>query len=97
MNIPILKFELERVKESVAAMLTDRNGEINNMIIKSLDAQLTEEWVAKQINDAVQDCLKSAIKDMGNNYSLRTVIEDAILEAVSKGISGKKGKGNGAA
>lgn len=97
MNIPILKFELERVKESVATMLTDRNGEINNMIIKSLDAQLTEEWVAKEINDAVQECLKGVIKNIGNNYSLRATIEDAIVEAVSKGISGKKGKGNGTA
>ena len=92
MNIPILKFELERVKDSVATMLIDRNGEINDMIIKCLDAQLTEEWVAKQINDAVQECLKGAINDMGNNYSLRKVIEHAVVEAVSKSISGKEGK-----
>lgn len=97
MNIPILKFELERVKDSVATMLIDRNNEINDMIIKSLDAQLTEEWVAKQINEAVQECLKSAIKDMGSNYPLRKVIEHAIVEAVSKSISGKEGKDNGTA
>jgi hypothetical protein len=50
--MPVLRFELDRIKESVASMLVDRGGEINKMIIKSLDDQLTQEWVAKEIDDA---------------------------------------------
>lgn len=91
MNLPIIRLELEGVKQSVAHMLADRGKEINDLIVMSLENTLKEEWIAEQINYEITECVKKSIKNLSNSYTLQSIITDMI----EKTISEKLGEPNG--
>ena len=90
MNMPIIRFELDRVKESVASMLCDRNDEINNYIIQALNKELSESWVIDEIDCAVKNALKNAIGDIATDWNLQQAISKLIAVEVAKKLAVKQ-------
>lgn len=87
-NLPIIRIELDGVRNTVAAMLTDKNKEISEYVIKSLEKQITEDWVIEEIDTAVKSCLKSAIASVANDYQMRSAITELISNAVTHKLTG---------
>jgi len=86
-HLPVLKIEIEAVRTQVSTLLTDRNNEINEHIVKSLKNQLSEDWVIAEIDAAVKRCLKQAIEDISNNYQMRNAITDLVAGIIAKKLS----------
>jgi len=85
-RIPGLKLELESVKQYIATMLIDRNNEINEMVLKTLDRTLNEEWVAREISEQVRECVKNAISDMTEVSELTYTIKEVLAKHISSVI-----------
>lgn len=89
-DFPVLKIELEGVRQAVAHALVSREESINKMILQSLEEQLTEDWVVESINAAVKQCLVKSIQEVSDNWTLRGAISKLIAESVSKLVQGDK-------
>lgn len=81
-NMPIIRLEIERLRHSVTNVMLDSNNEINAIISESLNKQLTEGWVMQEIDLAVKECLKEAIKGIANSYQLRNAITESISNVI---------------
>jgi hypothetical protein len=68
---------------TVQQMLFRENSVINAMIIKSIEEQLTLEWVQSNIDHTVRTLLQKAIEEVANDYTLRSVITETAAKAVS--------------
>ncbi len=87
MQLPVLRIELEGVKQNIAHMFSKNNDELNKMVQETIASQLTEEWVQGEINQAVRDCMKSAIEDIANNWKLKNAITELMVDYIEKIIS----------
>ena len=87
MQLPVLRIELEGVKQNVAHMFAQNNDELNKMVQETIAAKLTEEWVQTEINRAVDNCIKSAIKDIADNWKLKNAITNLMVDSIEKTIS----------
>lgn len=85
-HLPILKIELEGIKQQIASLLTAKSSEIDQIINEEIQQQITEEWVVLEIRQAVRDLLKSSIRDLANNYRLQTHITTLLEEALIKSL-----------
>ncbi len=93
MHGPILRIELEGVKQTLAHHLGTHNQELSDMIIAELDAQLTEEWIQKEIHETVKNVIQHSIHNLVNDYNLRLTITAAVSDAVVKIVQGDKKNG----
>jgi len=92
-DFPVLKIELENVRETVMHALISRNDAINKMVIESLESQLTEEWVQVKINQSVKDCLSRALDDVASEWKLRQAISSLVADQVEKMVESAKNSG----
>ena len=90
MNIPLIRIEIDRLRESVSSALISRGDEINGLILEKLNKALTEEWVVESIGNEVDLAVKTAISRLSENYALKSVIEDVIVNQVSEMLKGRK-------
>lgn len=81
-EMPIIHLELSGLKQRVAAMIIDRQGEINSVINNRLDVILTSEELIRNIESSVDLAVKKAIDEISNNRTLRQSIQDAILASI---------------
>ena len=91
MNNTIIRIEIEGLKHSVATMLSDRNEEINKMIIEEMDRQVNEEWIQSCIQKEVRSALKRAVEGIADNYRVVSAIQEVMGQAIADKISGKSG------
>lgn len=89
-EIPRIRIELEGVKSAVSSMLTHHNSEINDLITKSIESQINEEWFVEHINVTVKNMLENAVTDMSSNWELRQAISNLVSSTVAKMISDKE-------
>ena len=85
-----IKFEVEHIKDKIAMAFSDRNDEIQKMVIDELERQITTERVQKSIEDSVSEAIDSVISSIGDNYRIKSaiskVIEDVVIDSIkSKG------------
>lgn len=78
-----LRMEMEQIKLEIARLMADRQGELQNVLQESLDRQLSEEWIVTAIDKAVNESIRKAIESMPDDYRLRNLIKDAIVNAMA--------------
>jgi hypothetical protein len=88
MHLPIIKLELDRVRESVSFMLSDHNKELNGYVKQSIDKCLNEEWVMHEIDMAVTASIRKAITSLSEDYTLQRVICNAVSDVIAKKFEG---------
>ncbi len=86
-DLPMIRVEIEGVRQTVTRMFNDRNNELNDMVIESLDRQLSESWVQSEIDEAVKQCAKNAIAALADDWRLQQAITKLVGESVSKLIA----------
>ena len=82
-NQPIIKFELEGLKNTVMQYMGAHHDEVNEMVKHQLETTLTEDWVKFEIEAAVHETVKEAIKSIGSKWQVRSAVEDALEETIS--------------
>jgi uncharacterized protein YqeY len=84
---PIIKIEMQQVRESVMHYMQQRNEELNAMVQETLEQTLTEEWVKVSIQDSVNSVVQKAIDNVGENFQFRCAVEKAIGDALAKMVN----------
>ncbi len=87
MEFPVLRIELEGLKQNIATMFNQNNDELNKMVIETIENKLTAEWVQAEINSAVEYCIRNAIKEVSGNWKLQAAITELISENIEKLIT----------
>ena len=85
-NIPIIRVEMEGVRAGVLHHMRLHNAEFDAMIQETLSQTLTEEWVGVSIQENVNQCVQSAIDNLGDNWQLRNAVSNALGEALANMI-----------
>lgn len=87
--MPIIKIEIDRLREQIAGVLIDRNAELNDMIAAEIEKQITLPWVQAEMAKAVRNCMQQAFENIGNNYKLQKAIEDLAVEQLTNSLEGE--------
>lgn len=89
-EIPRLKIEIEGIKRNIVHAFNQNDKELSIMVMKTIEETLNAEWVQNEINHAVNLCIKNAIADISNNYTLKSSITSLISESISKLVESKE-------
>ena len=83
-ELPVLRIELDGIKQRIAHTFADHNDCLNKQIEKTINETLTEEWVQYEINIAVKNCIRKSIENVSDNWRLQEVITNAIAESIEQ-------------
>ena len=84
MNIPIIKIEIEGMKESIQNALAVHNDEFNIMISNAVDKSFTVETIQAKIEMQVAKALDNAIDGLSEHYQIKTIVKDIVLASLTK-------------
>jgi hypothetical protein len=88
MNTPVIRIEVEGLKAGVMHHMQQRNDEFNEMVQKTLEDTLTEDWVKHSIQEAVNKTVQNAIDGLGDNWQLKNAVSDALGKALAQMVEG---------
>ena len=83
---PIVRIDLDYVRESIGHMLTDRSEQYTAMVKDALERELTPEKIQSEIDKQVRYMIQSAITDIPKNHALRHCISNLIEEEMLKAL-----------
>lgn len=86
MNYPIVRLELEGVRESVVHALADRNGEIEHAVQAEIDNQINNFDFTSHIREEVSKCLREMVSGSLKRH-ISWTLEKEIADAVEKMIA----------
>lgn len=88
MNTPIIRIEMEGLKAGVMHYIQQHNDDFNEMVQKTLESTLTEDWVKHSIQEAVNKTVQNAIDGLGDNWQLKNAVSDALGKALAQVVEG---------
>jgi len=86
---PIIKIEVEGIRERVAQMLVLHGNEYDHLIKESVARCINPENIQNKVDMAVGRIVDEAIKRLSDNYDLRTCIEEEISKMVISNVKAK--------
>ena len=84
--MPIIRIEIEQLRHSVNHYMQRHSNDITEIVQKTLEDTLTEEWVKNSIQEAVNKTVQSAIDEMGDNWELKRAVSNALSKALTQMI-----------
>jgi len=81
---PIVKLQIDSMRESIMAAVCLRNKDIERMIHESVDKALSTENLQSELDYEVLQTIRSVIKGMEHDYKIRHALEDLILAKIKK-------------
>lgn len=83
MNIPIIKLEVQHMRQTVHAMLSEYTLSLSEEIKQALDRACTDEAIAAEIDKTVRQCVNEAVKEeIQSFFRWSNPGREAIREAV---------------
>ncbi len=83
-GIPIIKIEIEGMKERIGQALMIRNGEFDKMIGEAVKKSFTIETIQYKIDMQVAKALDNAIDSLSEHYIIKTIIQDIVVKSLVK-------------
>jgi NAD+--asparagine ADP-ribosyltransferase len=87
MNVPIIRLELESMKQSILFALSERNFSIDQQIKEALDKYLEKNNIQGIIDASVEKAIDSIVKEESDHFfrygSGAKVIRDSIQQTLS--------------
>ena len=84
MNLPIIKFEIEGMRHTLAVMLAEHNFNMDQYVQEAITAFCTEENLRAIITKRVSESIEQAVAEETRHYFLYGEGRKAIKEAVVK-------------
>lgn len=88
MNKPLIRLEIEGLKQYVIHHFNANNDEFSNAVNEALEAALRPEEVQLRINEAVRHCVNEAIDSVAKDYQLQRAIRDMVGTQIAKLLTG---------
>ena len=85
MNIPIIRLEVEHMKHTMCAALSEHAALMDSSVKSAIDAYCTEDNLNSVVSIAVREALNSAVKEEVRNFfrysgNGRTAIREAVIQ-----------------
>lgn len=87
-EIPVIRIEIEGMRQSVQNALAVHNKEFDTMIHKAVDKIFTVETIQAKIDMQVAKALDNAIDSLSESHYIKSVVMDIVLESLA-GIRNK--------
>jgi len=84
MDMPIIRLDLERMRENISHAMVIRNDECNEMVEEALKVHLSAENLQFRITEAVGVAFDKAINQLSDDYTLQKCIRDTIAESIAE-------------
>jgi hypothetical protein len=84
MAIPIIRIQVDGVRESFQQALAIYNDEFNVMVSDAVDKAFNIDTVQAEIEHQVQIALDDAIKGLSEHYQIKDMIKDIVLKSLTK-------------
>lgn len=81
-GIPIIKIELEGMKQSIQAALTARGEEFDTMINAAIDKTFTVETIQAKIDMQVAKALDNAIDSLSESHDVKRIVKDIVVNSL---------------
>jgi hypothetical protein len=78
MDMPIIRLDLERMRENISHAMVIRNDEYNEMVQQALRVHLSAENLQFRITEAVGVAFDKAIVNLSNDLALEKCIRDTV-------------------
>lgn len=82
-NIPIIKVELEGMKDAISHAMMSRSEEFNKMINTALDKTMKVEVLQHKIDMQVAKALDNAIDSLSDSHKVKAVVMDIVLASLT--------------
>lgn len=89
-TMPILRLELEGIKECVAHAFSANQDELKKMVEDTLESELSEEWVRREVATQVRHCIEKAITSVSDDWNLQNAIRSTICKKIQDSLEIKK-------
>lgn len=83
-GMPIIKLELDDMRERIIHAYASRSDEFNEMVAKALDKTLCAENLQALVEVQVQKAVDDAIKSISSNYIIQSIVRQIVIEALHK-------------
>lgn len=84
MNIPIIKIEIEGMRERIGQSFALHNGEFDKMIAEAVKKSFTVETIQAKIDMQVAKALDNSIDSLSENYTVKTIVQDIVAKSLTK-------------
>lgn len=85
-----LRVEIEKLRETVCAAMAGQREELQQMVYDQLEAELQTENVHQLIEQSVRTLVESAIKDLTDNYRVKSAVQDLLADQLCAAITSKE-------
>lgn len=83
-GIPIIKIEIEGMKESIQHALAGHNKEFDVMIQSAIEKAFNFETIQEKIDRQVEFALDNAIRELGQDRILKDALKRFVLNSIVK-------------
>ena len=84
MDIPIIRIEIQGMKESIQNAVAVHHEEFNTMIHEAVDKSFTVKTIQAKIEMQVAKALDNAIDGLSESYQVKTIVMDIVLRSLEK-------------
>lgn len=84
MDIPIIKIEIEGLRERIGQAFALHNGEFDKMIESAIKKSFTIETIQAKIDMQVAKALDNAIDSLSESYEVKTIIQNIVVKSLTK-------------
>ena len=78
MEFPVIKLQLETMREEIAAAMALREDEFAAMIAKALEKELTPENLHHRVEAQVTKAVDEAVNSLSQNYVIKSLVTDIV-------------------
>ena len=87
MDAPIIQLAMAGIRQSVMSHMMAHHAEYNEIVRQALASTLSEKWVKKEVQAAVNKTIQEAINNLGDNWHLKSAVTDALSAALTQMIN----------
>lgn len=82
MDMPIIRVQIDSMKESLQQAMMLHGDQMNEMIAASVEKALDPDVIQARIDRAVEVAINKAIDEMADNYAVKSTIQAIINDAL---------------
>ena len=83
MEIPIIKIEIEGIRERIGQSFAIHIGEFNKMIDEAIKKSFTVETIQAKIDMQVMKALDNAIDSLSEHYAVKTIVQEIVVKSLT--------------
>ncbi len=82
MEVPIIRIEIQGMKESIQQAVAVHSGEFNEMIHHAVEKAFDYDTIQAKIDSEIANSIDDAIGCLSENYLVKAVIQNIVVKSL---------------